>query len=84
MRRLWLAGAALFICSGAASATIAITASPQASPPASASAAISEPPADRASLPPAAVAGLVGLLALGLAFRPRKPANRAGLPEVTS
>lgn len=34
--------------------------------------------------PPAAVAGIVGLFALAMAFRPRKPARKIGLPEVTS
>lgn len=34
--------------------------------------------------PPAAVAGIAGLLALAMAFRPRKPARKIGLPEVAS
>jgi hypothetical protein len=36
------------------------------------------------TVPPAAVAGIVGLLALALAFRPRKATRKMGLPEVTS
>jgi len=34
--------------------------------------------------PPAAVAGIVGLFALAMAFRPRQPARKIGLPEVAS
>lgn len=46
--------------------------------------AASTGPRDNESMPPAAVAGIVGLLVLGMAFRPRKPAHKLGLPEVTS
>ena len=36
------------------------------------------------AVPPAAIAGIVGLLALAAAFRPRRGGRATGLPEVTS
>ena len=40
--------------------------------------------ANSESLPPAAIAGIVGLLVLALTFRSRKASRKMGLPEVTS
>ena len=83
---------------GSAGANAAILISVATSPPAAAATACAPDPtgcgrsllAGRASenaadVPPAAIAGLVGLFALGIAFRPRKSGPRsAGFPEVSS
>jgi hypothetical protein len=73
-----------------AHAAVLIEAAPAAPAPDSARCPSAAPACDAApgkldeNLPPAAVAGIAGFLALALAFRPRKPARKMGLPEVTS